>query len=179
MFARTERLLLRPGWIDDAPALAAALGHPLLRADAAAAAGPDTSCDVEACLAQPGSATRPRLLVFARTSSGPVLVGGVGLRDAGGTVSFGYWIHPEHRGRGYATEAGYAMIGMADMLGVERISAAYCVDNPASGAVLHALGFRPDAGPMLVRRCAVPAGSAIRHMIRTARTQPAPRALAA
>lgn len=27
MFARTERLTLRPGWIEDAPALLAAIGH--------------------------------------------------------------------------------------------------------------------------------------------------------
>ena len=28
MFARTERLLLRPGWLEDAPALAHAIGGP-------------------------------------------------------------------------------------------------------------------------------------------------------
>ena len=27
MFARTERLTLRPAWAEDAPALAAAIGH--------------------------------------------------------------------------------------------------------------------------------------------------------
>ena len=179
MFARTERLLLRPGWIEDAPALAAALGHPLLGGSATTAAAMDVPADAAAFLTQPVSPTRPRLLAFARAPGGPVLVGGVGLRDVAGTVAFGYWIHPDHWGRGYATEAGRALVGIADMLGVHLLTAACRIDSPASGVVLQALGFRRGTSPALVRRHAATADPAVCPMIRTLRTDVKCRPLAA
>lgn len=143
MFARTDRLLLRPGWIEDAPALTAALDHGAMAGAIAALPCPCTLDDARVFLAQPFVATRPRLLIFARDAGAPDLVGGIGLYDRSDRVTLGYWIRPDRRWRGYATEAGRAMLDIAAMLGIERLTAGDRIDNPASAAVLHKLGFRP------------------------------------
>src|SRR3546814_16245662 len=79
-----------------------------------------------------------------RTASAPRLIGGVGLdRRQGGAVELGYWVARPYWGLGYATEAGRHMIDLARMLGISRLTAAHFPDNPASGAVLRQLGFRP------------------------------------
>ena len=54
MFARTERLLLRPGWAEDAPALAAAIADEMIVRNLATAPWPYRLRDAEAFLAQPG-----------------------------------------------------------------------------------------------------------------------------
>ena len=49
----------------------------------------------------------------------------------------GYWLTPDAWGRGYATEAGEAVLAMArHALGLQRLDARHFVDNPASGRVL-------------------------------------------
>ena len=61
MFARTKRLTLRPGWPEDAPALARAIGHESVIAKLARAPWPYTLDDAEAFLAQPRGATQLRV----------------------------------------------------------------------------------------------------------------------
>jgi RimJ/RimL family protein N-acetyltransferase len=47
-------------------------------------------------------------------------------------------------GRGYASEAGHALIGFArHVLRLDRLVAGHFLDNPASGSVLRKLGFQP------------------------------------
>jgi RimJ/RimL family protein N-acetyltransferase len=48
MFVRTDRLLLRPGWIEDAPALARALGDEAIARNTAHIPWPYTVADAEA-----------------------------------------------------------------------------------------------------------------------------------
>jgi RimJ/RimL family protein N-acetyltransferase len=60
----------------------------------------------------------------------------------GGDVELGYWIAKAHWNRGYASEAGRRMIEIGRTeLQLQRLFAGYFVDNPASGRVLHKLGF--------------------------------------
>ena len=144
MFARTPRLLLRPGWAEDAPALAKAIADEAIVRNLANAPWPYGLAEAQAFLAAPNDPVLPSLLLFARTSGAPELVGSCGLiRKASGIIVLGYWIAREHWGRGYATEAGLQMIEIARTLGLERLDASYFVDNPASGRVLEKLGFRP------------------------------------
>lgn len=58
----------------------------------------------------------------------------------------GYILHPDHNGRGYATEAGAAMlaIGFED-LGLHRIVGRMEARNTASARVLERLGMRREA----------------------------------
>ena len=144
MFARTERLLLRPGWAEDAPALAKAIADETIVRNLSSAPWPFSLRDAEAHLAAPRDPLLPSLLIFERTDGAPLLVGSCGLgRRASGAVEFGYWIARPHWGRGFATEAGQALIAIARALGLTRLEASHFLDNPASGRVLEKLGFQP------------------------------------
>jgi RimJ/RimL family protein N-acetyltransferase len=143
MFARTDRLLLRPGWAEDAPALAKAIADESIVRNLSSAPWPFSLRDAEAHLAAPRDPLLPSLLIFERTDGEPLLAGSCGLgRRASGAVEFGYWIARAHWGRGIATEAGRALIGIARALGVARLEASHFIDNPASGRVLEKLGFQ-------------------------------------
>jgi RimJ/RimL family protein N-acetyltransferase len=85
------------------------------------------------------------MLIFLRTEREPELIGSIGFgRRPSGRVELGYWIARPHWGRGYATEAGRAVLAIArDALRVRRLEAGHFTDNPASGRVLEKLGFRP------------------------------------
>ena len=58
------------------------------------------------------------------------------------SAKIGYALHPDHRGRGLATDAAARAIAWArDALGIERIDADVDEDNAASQRVLQHLGF--------------------------------------
>ena len=144
MFARTERLLLRPGWAEDAPALAQAIADEAIVRNLATAPWPFALRDAEAFLAAPRDPVLPSLLIYERTAAEPVLVGAGGLgRRPSGAIELGYWIAREHWNRGFATEAGHALLAIAGALALPRLEASYFIDNPASGRVLEKLGFLP------------------------------------
>ena len=144
MFARTERLLLRPGWAEDAPALAAAIADEMIVRNLATAPWPYRLRDAEAFLAQPRDPVLPSFLIFERTDGAPRLVGSCGLgRRPSGAVELGYWIARPFWGQGYATEAGTALIEIAKALGIVQLEGSHFLDNPASARVLEKLGFKP------------------------------------
>ena len=144
MFARTERLLLRPGWGEDAPALARAIGDETIVRNLASAPWPYGVADAEAFLASPRDPALPFFLITERTEAAPRIVGSCGLgRRPSGAVELGYWIARPFWGRGFATEAGAALVEIARTLKLPRLEASHFVDNPASGRVLEKLGFRP------------------------------------
>ena len=66
MFARTPRLLLRPGFPEDAPALAAAIADEAIVRNLATAPWPYRMRDAEAFLASPRDPVLPSLLIFER-----------------------------------------------------------------------------------------------------------------
>ena len=142
MFARTERLLLRPGFPEDAPAVAHAIGHPAIARNLATAPWPYSLRDAEAFLAAPRDPVLPSLLILERTEGSPKLVGACGLgRRSSGAVELGYWIARGGWGRGIATEACTALVDIARTLRLPSIEASHFLDNPASGRVLEKLGF--------------------------------------
>jgi RimJ/RimL family protein N-acetyltransferase len=145
MFVRTTRLLLRPGWSQDAPALFEAIGDERIVRNLATAPWPYRPEDAEAWLATERKVCEPSLLVFLCTDSAPELVGAVGFgRRPTGETEFGYWIARRHWGRGYATEASRALLAAArHSLRLKRLDAGHFLDNPASGRVLEKLGFKP------------------------------------
>jgi len=143
MFARTERLLLRPGWAEDAPALAQAIADETIVRNLAVAPWPYSLRDAEAFLAAPRDPILPSMLIFERTGGEAALAGSCGLgRRASGKVELGYWIARPFWGRGFATEAGTALIAIARALGLHQLEASHFLDNPASGRVLEKLGFQ-------------------------------------
>lgn len=59
---------------------------------------------------------------------------------------FGYWLCPAAQGKGYATEAGQAILNAAFQLPeVDLIQSGYFIENTASANVLRKLGFQPTA----------------------------------
>ena len=152
MFARTNRLLLRPGWIEDAPALFRAIADEGIVRNLANAPWPYRLEDAETFLTRERPPGEPAMLIFLRTEGAPQLIGGIGFgRKPDGRTELGYWLARPHWGRGYATEAGRAVLAAArDSLRLRRIEAGHFLDNPASGRVLEKLGFRPT-GAILPR----------------------------
>jgi RimJ/RimL family protein N-acetyltransferase len=137
-------LLLRPGWAEDAPALAAAIADEQIVRNLATAPWPYGLKEAEAFLAAPRDPALPTFLLFARTDAAPELIGSCGLgRRPSGAVELGYWIARAHWGQGYATEAAKQLIEIAQTLGLTRLEGSHFIDNPASGRVLEKLGFIP------------------------------------
>jgi len=144
MFARTERLLLRPGWAEDAPALARAIADEQVVRNLVTAPWPYMLEDAEAFLASPRDPAMPSFLISERTEAESRIVGACGLgRRPSGAVELGYWIGKPFWNKGFATEAGRALIEIAKTLKLPRLEASHFLDNPASGRVLEKLGFRP------------------------------------
>ena len=144
MFARTPRLLLRPGFPEDASELASAIADKAIVRNLAVVPWPYRIRDAEAFLASPRDPVLPSFLVFERTDCAPRLVGSCGLgRRPSGAIELGYWIARPHWGRGFATEAGKALVDIAKTLGLSSVEGSHFLDNPASGRVLEKLGFEP------------------------------------
>jgi RimJ/RimL family protein N-acetyltransferase len=142
MFARTKRLLLRPGFPEDAPALAAAMSDAAIARNLSVVPWPYTLRDAEAFLASPKDPVLPSLLIFERADAEPRLIGSCGLsRRPSGAVEIGYWIARPFWGRGFASESGRALIDIARALRLRQLEASHFIDNPASARVLDKLGF--------------------------------------
>lgn len=80
-------------------------------------------------------------VVLAATGA---LIGGCGLmrRRGPGAIEIGYWIHSDHTGQGFATEAAAILVETAWALdGICRIVIRHDSANPASGRVAEKLGF--------------------------------------
>lgn len=143
MFARTEGLTLRPAWPEDAAALTQAIAHESVAMKLARMPWPYGRDDAEAFLALPRGAAEARFFILSHEHDYPRLIGSIGLREDGDAHELGYWLTPAAWGRGYATEAGRAVIEMArHALPVRRLRASHHLDNPASRRVLTKLGFR-------------------------------------
>lgn len=140
---RTARLQLRPFRPADADAFAALAGafevadtmisipHPLPPGFAAAWVG------------------HPRPARFAVCESGTgLLVGSAELRDIDpehAQAELSFWVGRPYWGRGYAAEAGAALLRHGfGPLGLNRIYAFHMARNPASGRVLARLGMRQE-----------------------------------
>ena len=145
---RTERLVLRPWRLADAPDLHAICGvfevaqfmsrtpYPMTVEDArtyleSRVAGKADGCD--------------RAFGFAVTlAEDGRFIGSCGLRvhEAPQRAEVGYFMDPQYWGKGYATEACRAVVRFAFVdLGMRRVSADYQARNAASGRVLEKLGF--------------------------------------
>lgn len=153
MFARTERLILRPSWPEDAPALARALGDPDIARNLTSVPLPFGEADAASWIARDRDPRLPEFVAILRTRGAPRLIGGCGVsRRDDGTLELGYWIDRSHWGLGFATEAARAVMRIARSTGLGRVRARHALDNPASGRVLRKLGFR-ETGLIEPRFC--------------------------
>ena len=145
MFARTERLLLRPSWPEDAQELYQAIADESIVRHLARAPWPYTIDEAVRFATTNHDDRYPAFLLMLRTNGAPRLIGACGLGEYDGQAELGYWIARPYWGLGFATEAGRAVIDIAKTIGHKTLVAGHFTDNPASGRVLRKLGFR-DTG---------------------------------
>jgi len=147
MFARTKRLLLRPGWREDAERLHAAWNDSAIRRRLTDTPASRTVDEAEAFLTAARTPLHPYFLLFARTGAAPRLIGGCGLHptDEGtaGEARLDFWIARPFWGLGFATEAAAAAIRAARAGGLPPVTARADADNSAALHVLAKIGFEP------------------------------------
>jgi RimJ/RimL family protein N-acetyltransferase len=131
---------------DDAQWIAQACDRPEMARFVPALPSPYTEADAEAYVADTEQAWREGTsATFAIESRDGEPVGAVGLGRSTsdpGLAGIGYWIRPEARGRGAATEAVRLVVRWAfDELDVERVSLITDPENIASQRVAERAGF--------------------------------------
>ncbi|WP_394692976.1 GNAT family N-acetyltransferase [Hyphobacterium sp.] len=143
----TDRLILRPLEISDAPAIHHHCRDGSIARNTARIPDPYPLLAAELyVLSVRAGAGRKAGYVYAiadRQSDALVGASGVFKRHPDAPDwEIGYWIGPDARGRGIATEAAAGLISAASAdLTPRRITAGHFDDNPASGRVLARLGF--------------------------------------
>ncbi len=143
MFARTDRLLLRPGFAEDARALALALGDERVTRNLSHVPHPYGMADAQDWLTVEHPPLLPHMVMTRRTQGVPDIIGGIGFNaTTDGQIEIGYWVRRDCWGFGYASEAARAAMAMARAHNLPPIHAVHYVDNPASGRVLAKIGFR-------------------------------------
>lgn len=143
MFAVTKRLLLRPGWTEDAPALAEAIADERIARNTVRMPWLYRLEDAEQFLTHEQNSSCPNFQIIDRTVDPVRMIGGIGFMQGDGAPELGYWIRPDCWNKGFATEAAQAALSaVRTSLGYRRIIAGHFVDNPASARVLEKLGFR-------------------------------------
>jgi RimJ/RimL family protein N-acetyltransferase len=143
MFARTPRLFLRPGWAEDAPALAALLNDSDVSFNLTQVPHPYTLANAMTFLKAEKNPHECFQLIFRRAGHDTELIGGIGLKQHEFGVELGYWLARPFWGQGYATEAGQAVLDIARYtFGLQRVVALHGLNNSSSGHVLRKLGFR-------------------------------------
>jgi RimJ/RimL family protein N-acetyltransferase len=142
MFARTERLLLRPSWPEDAAELHAAIADEGIVRNLARAPWPYTVEEAVRFATLDHDERHPAFLLMLRTDGAPRLIGACCLGDRNGEAELGYWIARPYWGLGFASEAGRAVLNIAKAIGHKKLIAGHFTDNPASGRVLRKLGFK-------------------------------------
>lgn len=144
----TERLLLRPFFIDDAPLVQELAGAQEVYATTLNVPHPYEDGMAERWIAShPMQFYSERGVVLAITLSGDgqPLVGTVSLSvvPQHRRAELGYWIGVPYWGNGYCTEAVIAMIEYGfEKLKLHKITARHMSSNPASGRVMVKAGMR-------------------------------------
>jgi RimJ/RimL family protein N-acetyltransferase len=146
---RTERLLLRPFALADAPAVTALVSVREIASTTVSIPHPYNEAMAEAWIGT-HSAGRARgdQYTFAITvPEGDELVGAVGLavNQQNRRAELGYWTGLPYWGRGYGTEAAAAILRFGfETLGLHRIFAHHMTRNPASGRIMEKIGMRHE-----------------------------------
>ena len=145
---RTERLLLRPFEPDDLDELHAIMSRPdIVRF---VPWEPRDRPAVRAVLAaRVGGEQEGLSLAVVLDGPGGPLIGDIslfGLVPEQGTAEIGFIFHPDHHGRGYASEAVSAVIGAAFAeLGLHRIVGRCDARNAPSIRLMERIGMRREA----------------------------------
>jgi len=144
---KTERLVLRPFQLSDAPVVQRLAGERAIADTTAVIPHPYPDGVAETWIAtHEKSYTDGTAVHYALTSAKDgELIGAIGLHIAPehDRAELGYWIAVPHWGRGYATEAARAVVAFCfETLKLHRVQASHLTRNPASGRVLEKAGMK-------------------------------------
>ena len=160
---RTERMLLRPLSLDDAPIVQQLASEKDVASTTRLIPHPYPPGMAATWIAAlPELYQRAEMVVWGVAMGEAPLLGGsllggsllgtvrLTLYPVDNHAEMGYWIGKPFWNNGYCTEAARAVVNYGfDVLGLERIYANYLARNPASGRVLHKLGMQQEG---LLRR---------------------------
>ncbi len=142
----TQRLLLRPFVLADAPGMQRLVTAPEIAATTANIPNPYPDGMAAQWIAgRPAALENETHVAYAVTlRQGGELVGNIGLHPemAHRRAELGYWMGVPYWGQGYCTEAAAAMLCYGfEELGLHRIMARHFKRNPASGRVMQKIGM--------------------------------------
>lgn len=142
----SERLILRPFTVDDAPSVQQLAGDRAIADTTVNVPHPYEDGMAEAWIrsheADHEAGNSARFALVSRAST--ALIGAMGLEidDRNRQAELGYWIAVPFWNQGYATEAAREVVRFGfETLGLNRIGAAHFTRNPASGRVMQKLGM--------------------------------------
>lgn len=143
----TERLLLRPFTLDDAPIVQQLAGDREIASTMVNIPHPYEDGMAEEWIGTHQERfDRGELVNWAIVRWGDdTLVGaiGLGIHPSHGRAELAYWIGKPFWGEGYCTEAAEAVLDYGfSVLGLNRIYADHMSRNPASGRVMEKIGMR-------------------------------------
>ncbi len=143
---RTERLILQPFALSDAPTVQRLAGDREVATTTLTIPHPYDDGVAEAWIGKHREYwEEQKSLALAVTTSEEGLIGAISfaLKLAHRRAEVGYWIGVPFWNRGFATEAARALIDFGfDQLGLNRVEAQYFVRNPASRRVLEKVGMK-------------------------------------
>ena len=146
---KTERLILRPFMLADAPEVQRLAGDRDIASMVVTIPHPYEDGMAEAWIGTHQERfDKGELVNFAITHSEQgYLIGSVGLQIAKefDRAELGYWIGKPYWNQGYCTEAAHAAVRYGfEVLGLNRINARHITRNPASGRVMQKLGMKHE-----------------------------------
>jgi RimJ/RimL family protein N-acetyltransferase len=140
----TPRLILRPLRAGDGPRIQAFCGAWPVARMLARVPYPYPDGLAETWIAQQAADRQSGLAYVFAILLDDEVIGVIGLeRRAHGAYELGYWLGEPWWGQGYMSEAAARVVRFAfDDLKLDRVTASYFADNPASGRVQEKCGFR-------------------------------------
>jgi [ribosomal protein S5]-alanine N-acetyltransferase len=144
----TERLVLRPFRLTDAPRVKTLAGDRRIYETTLSVPYPYDDGVAETWIATHQSCFYERQgAVFAICLRGNPLVGAIELRRVGSfnRGELGYWIGVDYWNRGFCTEAARAVVEYGfEVLDFHKISAIHCDGNHSSGRVMEKIGMKRE-----------------------------------
>ena len=141
----TQRLILRAPMLSDQPDFVAILNDFDVAKNLQQVPHPFTEALFRESLARSDQERRAGTVysfAVTRAMDGALIGMCSSERAENGAWEVGYWYGKPYWGQGYATEAAWPVMRFTfDDMGADRLSAGWFDDNPASGTVLHKLGF--------------------------------------
>jgi ribosomal-protein-alanine N-acetyltransferase len=146
---KTERLILRPYTLQDAPDLQKLIGEREIAATTMRIPHPYEDGMAEKYIgSRQESFDKGEIVSFAiiQRQSG-FFTGGIALTldNESNQAEMGYWIGNPYWNKGYGTEAARAVLKYGfEVLGLNRIHAKHFKNNPASGYIMQKIGMKHE-----------------------------------